>query len=280
MRIHSFLLLTLPLVISGWLNAQPAKKCCDDGTCQQRVIDYAVKITGLVNFLGAINEDNPSANEATLNALKASHESVYNDFLQTAKEIADYVFDKPKYANVVTCFTNALPTINKSNVIAWINYFRTVLKNPPFPSTEFCGGWKKRLEIAQGATAFLSKTKMAYLGTLRGYLIYTFSPKDKKCGGNFRLMAGPAFFLQSRNSYIALSTRLGVRLADLKANVFRYGNLNLFGGYNSNFAQFSYVEGGLEVELGPFGINLSTNYNTDNSKFGFLAGLVIANKKL
>lgn len=274
------LILSIVFLLPGYaVWAQPQKTCCADTECQQKAIAYAVKISGLVNFLGSFNETDVAENETKLNNLQLNYKQVYYDLVKTVHEIADYFFDKPRFANSLVCFTDALPVINKSNVVAWINYFRSEVKNPRFPSTEFCGGWQKRFEIAQGATAFLSRNKMAYLGTVRGYLVYTFQQKDK-CGGNFRLMAGPSLFLRNRNAYITLSTRLGMRLADLKASVFSFGNLNVFGGYNTNFDYFSYAEGGLEAELGPFGVNLSSNYNTHTSKFGFMVGIVFGNKKL
>jgi hypothetical protein len=278
MRLPNLILPVLFLVLSSKARSQSQQKCCDNSQCSQKATVYAVKITGLVNYLGNFNEVNAAANEAKLNELKANYPQVYRDFIQTANEIAEQFFDKPRYAGSLLCFTDALPTVNKSNVVAWINYFRDAIDKPKFPSTEFCGGLSKRFEIAQGAAAFLSKPKMSYLGSARAYLAYTFRKKDS-CGGNFRVMLGPGYFLHNRNSYITLNSRIGVRLADLKANVFSLGNLNLFGGYNTNFDHFSYAEGGLEVELGPFGVNVSANYNTDNSKFGFLVGLVIGNKK-
>ena len=121
---------------------------------------------------------------------------------------------------------------------------------------------------------------MAYLGSLRGYLMYII-PGKNKCGGRLRLGAGPGFFLRSSDSYITLNTRLAVRLFDLNAaNVFHLGNLNLFGGYNTNFNSFNYAEGGLETEFGPIGFNISANYNIDNKKAGFLIGIIFGNKKL
>jgi hypothetical protein len=216
-----------------------------------------------------------------LAAFRSSRPDQYKDLILMVKEInKNFLSDDPKYSDS-GCFSDALPATGALNVMRWINHVRFHILNvkPVFPSTEFCGGWKKRFEINQGATAFLNKTKMAYFGSLRGYLVYTFKPKNK-CGGTIRLMAGPGFFLQSRNSYITLSSRLGIRLMDLKASVFSLGNINAFAGYNNNFQEFSYAEAGLEVELGPFGVNLSANYNTDNKKYGFLAGLVFGNKKL
>jgi len=164
--------------------------------------------------------------------------------------------------------------------MCWINFIRFhILKvKPVFPSTEFCGGLKKRFEINQGATAFLSKPQMAYLGSARFYLVYTLFKKDS-CGGRFRISAGPGFFLRSTKGYITLSSRVAYRITDLKADVFSLGNLNFFGGYNSDFSGFNYAEAGLEVELGPFGANVSVNENTNNGKWGFLVGVFFGNKK-
>jgi hypothetical protein len=280
MKWRQFLLSGVLLIILHPLYAQSDKKCCDDSTCKQQTVEYVQRITGIVTFLGNCSDDE-AANEATLAAFRASKPDQYRDLIQMVKEInKNFLSDDPRYSDS-GCFSDALPATGALNVMRWVNHIRFhILKvKPVFPSTEFCGGWKKRFELAQGATAFLDKTRMAYLGSFRGYLIYTFKQKNK-CGGLVRLMAGPGFFLQSRNSYITLSSRVAVRLTDLKASVFSLGNLNAFGGYNYNFREFSYAEAGIEVELGPFGVNLSANYNTDNKKYGFLAGLVFGNKKL
>jgi hypothetical protein len=262
------------------VSGQTGKACCDNEDCKQQTADYVQRITGIVTFLGNCSDDK-EVNEATLNTFRANKPDLYKDLILMVKEVnKNFLSDNPKY-NDPGCFRDALPASGALNLMRWINHIRFHILNvkPIFPSTEFCGGWKRRFEINQGATAFLSKTKMAYFGSLRAYLAYTFKEKNK-CGGTFRLMAGPGFFLQSSNSYITLSSRLAVRLTDLKANVFNLGNLNVFGGYNTNLKEFSYVEAGIEAELGPFGINLSGNYNTDNKKYGFLVGLVFGNKKL
>jgi hypothetical protein len=269
------LLILLPGIIYG-----QTSKCCDIQACKQKADEFAVRITGIVSFLGNCSDDQ-EANETTLSNFKTSHPDLYQQLIVTVKELQTWFFaEQPKYSDP-DCFSNALPTINKANVMRWVNHVRFhILKvKPVFPSTEFCGGWKKRFELAQGAAAFLNKTKMAYLGSLRGYLMYTIPGKDK-CGGRLRLGAGPGFFLRSSNSYITLSSRLAVRLTDLRAEVFALGNLNLFGGYNTNFDGFNYAETGLEAELGPFGFNLSGNYNIENKKPGFLIGIIFGNKKL
>ena len=274
---HSLIILLflLPVIIFG-----QTSKCCDINSCKEKAEEFAVRISGIVNFLGNCGDDQ-EANETTLSNFKASHPDLYQQLIGTVKELQTYFFaEQPKYSDP-DCFSNALPTINKANVMRWVNHVRFhILKvKPVFPSTEFCSGWKKRFELAQGAAAFLNKARMAYLGSLRGYLMYTIPGKDK-CGGRLRLGAGPGFFLRSSNSYITLSSRLAVRLTDLRAEVFSLGNLNLFGGYNTNFDGFNYAEAGLEAELGPFGFNLSGNYNIDNKKPGFLIGIIFGNKKL
>lgn len=279
MKVKYFLFVLALSVSLSPAFCQTEKKCCDEENCKLRATDYATQLTGLVNFLGNCSDDQ-QANEATLINIKNSRPDIYKSLVEIVKVLDDYFFnDQPGYSDP-DCFTDVLPTINKSNVLRWVNHirFHILQVKPTFPSTEFCAGPGRRIEIAQGAAAFLSKTKMAYLGSLRGYLIYTFKGKNK-CGGTVRLMAGPGFFLRSSDSYITLSSRLSVRLKDLRPSVFSLGNINLFGGYNNNFSKFSYAEGGFEVELGPFGINLSANYNTHIKKFGFLAGLVLANKK-
>ena len=254
------------------------KDCCENSVCGDKVKEYAVEITGLVSFLG--NCSDTEANATTLERFRTQKPDTYNDLVRMVAILDEYLLSDNAKFEGTECLANALPTGNRSNVMCWINHIRfQVLKvKPVFPSTEFCGGWKKRIEINQGATAFLDKSNMAYLASARVYIIYTFYKKNE-CGGKFRIMAGPAFFLRNANGYATLSSRLAYRLTDLKANVFSLGNLNLFGGYNTNFDGFNYAEAGIEAELGPFGVNLAANANTDNGKWGFLLGVFFANKK-
>jgi hypothetical protein len=274
------LLVFFLFLLPGILYGQTGKKCCDINSCREKAEEFAMRMAGIATFLGNCSDDQ-EANEVTLSNFRSAHPDMYQQLIITVKELQQYFFaEQPEYSDP-DCFSNALPTINKSNVLRWVNHVRFhILKiKPVFPSTEFCGGWKKRFELGQGAAAFLNKAKTAYLGSLRGYLMYTI-PGKEKCGGRLRIAAGPAFFLRSSNSYITLSSRLAVRLTDLRAEVFSLGNLNLFGGYNTNFDGFNYAEAGLEAELGPFGFNLSGNYSMDNKKPGFLIGIIFGNKKL
>jgi hypothetical protein len=279
MQLLKHSLITLLFLLPGIIHGQTSK-CCDINSCKEKAEEFAVRIAGIVTFLGNCSDD-PEANDTTLSNFKIAHPDLYQQLIVTVKELQSYFFaEQPKYSDP-DCFSNVLSTNNKANVMRWVNHvrFHMLKVKPVFPSTEFCGGWKKRLELAQGAAAFLNKTRMAYLGSLRGYLMYTIPGKDK-CGGRLRLGAGPGFFLRSSNSYITFSSRLAVRLTDLRAEVFSLGNLNLFGGYNTNFDGFNYAEAGLEAELGPFGFNLSGNYNINNKKPGFLIGIIFGNKKL
>lgn len=273
-KIFGLGIVQLLLLQVAW--SQTDKNCCDKKDCREQTIEYATRITGLVNYLGSCSEDS-AANNTVLRNLSNTYPTIHNDFIRTAKEIADRYIDHPRFADSRTCFFNSLPPNQAANVLAWINYINP--KTPVFPSTEFCYGFSRRFEIGQGASAFLSKSYMEYLGSIRGFLVYTFKSKQE-CGGNFRLMTGPGYYLRSSDSYITLHSRAAVRIKDLKANVFNLGNINFFGGYITNFDHFNYAEAGLEVELGAFGLNLAANYDTNIKRAGFLIGLIIANKKL
>jgi hypothetical protein len=260
------------------VNAQT--NCCDDVACKQRAKELADKITGLAVSLGKFtpfgSPGYPQKNDSILLEFKTQFPDRYNEFTKAIKDISAEFIDDQGGQNKQLCFLDQLPINTADNTMAWVNYIRDV--KPVFPSTEFCKGFKKRFELSQGASAFLSKQSMAYLGALRFYLIYTFSEKDK-CGGRFRLMTGPGFFLRDAKAHLTLSSRLGVRIGDLKGGVFSIGNFNFFGGFNSNFNQFNYAESGFEAELGWLGLNLSAVYDTYGHKWGFLAGIVLANTK-
>jgi hypothetical protein len=256
-------------------------KCCDDPPCKQKAKEYADKITSLVTFLGKCTPetvpDSKRINDSLIAEFSTFQPERYNEFKSLIKAISAEFIDDASSQERQTCFFDLLPIATGDNTMAWINFIRKV--PPVFPSTEFCGGFKKRVEISQGAAAFLSKTRMAYLGAARAYIVYTL-PSRQNCGGRVRLMAGPGYFLHSATSYITLSSRIGVRLGDIKPGIFSLGNFNFFGGYNTAFGDFNYAEAGLEAELGWFGFNLSTVYQVNDRHWGFLAGIILANKKI
>jgi len=261
-------------------NAIAQTSCCDEAVCKQRAKELADKISGLAGFLGKFtpfgSPGYPQKNDSSLAEFKRQFPDRFNDFNKTIKEISVEFIDDRGTQNKQLCFSDQLPINTGDNTMAWVNYIRDV--KPVFPSTEFCGGLKKRIEISQGSAAFLSKKNMAYLGALRGYLIYQFAKKDE-CGGRFRLMVGPGFFLHSSTAYITLDSRIGIRIGDIAKEPFHLGNINFFAGYNSSFGHFSYVETGFEVELGWLGFNLAANYDTYHYRWGFLTGIVLANSK-
>lgn len=277
----SIILLITTCLLHGQQNKE---KCCENESCRVKAQTLAVRITGIVGFLGKCADGDKAANLLTLERLKTNNKSVYDDFWGTTKAII-FLINDDRFRNDA-CFENSLPAdlAEKSNIMCWIGFVNDSITKPSFPSAEFCKGWKKRFEIAQGASSFLNKKDMAYLGTIRGYLIYTFRKNNlDECGGGVRLMAGPAFYLRDRVSYVALSSRVAFRMKDIKADpkhdLFPLGNLNLFGEYTTSFGQFNYAGLGIEIELGPFGVNLTVNHNLENGKQGFLVGVVFSNRK-
>lgn len=285
MKPQYFLLLSCWLIVVTAATAQPQQKCCENESCRVKAQTLAIRITGIVGFLGKCTDGNKAANRLILENLKTNKKAVYDEYWVTTKAIIALMNDK-KFSNG-PCFENSLPAdlAERDNVLCWVEFANDSITKPSFTSTEFCRGWKKRFELAQGASSFLSKNDMAYLGTIRGYLMYTFGKdKEDECGGTVRLMAGPAFYLRNRTSYLALSSRVAFRLKDIKGDpehdLFPLGNLNLFGEYTTSFGRFHYAGLGIEVELGPFGVNLTINHNLANGKKGFLVGLVFGNRKL
>ena len=255
------------------------QKCCLNPPCKQKAKEYAEKVTSLVTFLGKWTPESTQGfkriNDSILNEFSRLYPERYNEFKSIVKAISVEFIDDESDEERAKCFHDQLPIATGDNTMAWINYIRDV--KPVFPSTEFCRGFKKRVEISQGAV-FLSKTSTAYLGAARFFVVYTF-PVEGKCGGRVRLMVGPGYFRHSATSYLTLSSRIGIRMGDIKPNIFSLGNFNFFGGYNTAFGDFNYAEAGLEAELGWLGFNLSTVYQTNDRDWGFLAGIILFNTK-
>jgi hypothetical protein len=138
---------------------------------------------------------------------------------------------------------------------------------PKFLSAEFCSGLKFRMEIGQGATD-ISKRNTGYLGSLRGFLVFT-PGKKNACGNQFRILAGPSVFVRGSTFYGALSARAAYRLKDINPSFFPIGNLNVFGEYSSSFGNLSYGSLGIEAEFGFVGFNISGNNNLKTGRKGF-----------
>ncbi len=272
MKIKKILLATIAILLFSTAFAQQPN-CCDTPACKRMSEMLAVRVAGVATFVKS-EQDAPAKNKATLDSLKNANPELYNTLITVMQEAAAYMNSHRQG----DCFMNSLPSDIYDNAYNWIIYFNDIEHPVRFPSTEFCGGWKKRFEINQGA-ANVFKKSMTYSGSLRGYLMYTFGKKDS-CGNKIRMLLGPAVFLRGNTSYITMSTRAAFRIKDIAPKNFAVGNLNLFAEYNTNFSHFTNIAAGFEVELGPFGLNFAVNLDTKTQAAGFLAGLVFANKKL
>ncbi|WP_212005017.1 hypothetical protein [Chitinophaga sp. HK235] len=265
------LLLLLCLGSFSDVAAQVPVKCCDDASCRAKAITYAHSLSALTKILGRCQPQD-STNIQLLDNLKKRDIKSYQSFVGLSKQTATFIHDTLNG----TCFADALPDDEASNVFQWLLYMnRTTVSSPQFPSSEFCGGLERRLELGQGAADIFS-SQVAYMGTLRGYLSYTFAPAGQ-CGGHLRLMAGPAVFLRGNTFYTTLSSRLAVRITDISVKKIPVGvgNLNVYTEYNTSFVHFNQVAVGAEVQLGPFGINASVNNELKSARIGFAVGLVL-----
>jgi len=252
------------------------KKCCDSLACKARAEGLAQKITFLVAIVGKCSVDPDPAikkreNGELLIVLKGENNALYTEFIKTVNDVKTFIND----VHQDECFMNALPEGQYVNIYNWLAYFDDPVK---FSSAEFCSGFKRRVEINQGAANIFTSCA-TNLGSLRGYVGYTFGKKNN-CGGKLRLMAGPAFFLRGNTSYFAFSSKLGVRISDVDPKNFPLGNINLFGEFTSNFNHFQYAALGAEVELGPIGLNFAINQDIYSNRQGFLIGFIFANRKI
>ncbi|NML40142.1 hypothetical protein HHL17_23285 [Chitinophaga sp. G-6-1-13] len=268
---NTLLLLLLCIGSIRELTAQTREKCCDNATCRAKAVSYAQTISALTKTLGKYQPQD-SANEQLLTRLKQKNPQSYQDFIRVSRQTATFINDTLNG----TCFSDALPDDEANNVFQWLVYMnRQDISHPDFPSSEFCGGLEKRFELSQGAANIFSN-QVAYLGTLRGYLSYTFAGAGQ-CGGRLRVMAGPAVFLRGNTFYTTLSTRLAVRVTDISVKKIPVGvgNLNAYTEYNTSFVHFNQVALGAELQLGPFGLNLSVNNELKSARIGFAVGIVL-----
>lgn len=267
--------LTTILILAAVPCFSQQMKCCDDAGCRKTANELATAISGLVIYLGDYSDDQ-AVNKKALDDLQHSHPDVHGKLMDAEQQLINFFRDTTFRHD--QCFNDALPK-NKTgvNISHWIQYLKNQLTDAKFPSTEFCKGAGWRIELNQGSSDFLS-TSMQYLATARPFFYYTFTGKNE-CGGHLRIMAAPSYFLRNKDSYLAATGRISIRIKDLKATVFSLGNMNLFAEYNSNFKHLNYAAAGLEIELGPFGLDIAGNYNTDSKKPGYSIGIFFLNKK-
>lgn len=251
-----------------------SQNCCDIPACRDRTQQLMNRILPLMQSVGTAT-DSAARNKAILQAANQRNPGLVRNFTSVMYETLVFL----QQDGQDRCFRTLMPPDQMENLNRWLIYFNDI-KNPvTFPSPEFCTGFRTRLELSQGASDFM-RDEMAYLGSIRGLLMYTFGKKNS-CGNRFRLLAGPAFFLRNETPYISFNGRLAYRIKDImvKNPPIFLGNFNLFAEYLSNFDRFNYAALGFEANLGRFGVNLAVNHNFDTDHQGFLVGLVLMNKK-
>lgn len=285
MKTKAFLLLLLFPLSGQNVFSQDSRRanCCDVADCRKKTEAYAIRIAGIALFIGESKGDKDQ-DKLYLDSLKKANPTLYNNFVQAMNEILSFQENTDKTLNRGPCFSATLPEDVKQKVLDWKGYF-DANRNPVSLSTEFCRGFRRRIEINQGGTNIFT-SKATYLGSIHAFLMYNFGTRDKKtgmkkdCGGHVRFMAGPAGYVRGNTSYLTASSRIAFRLMDIKKTPFSAGNINAFGGYATNFSRFNYATAGLEAELGPIALNLAANFDTRNHYWGFAVGLVLFNNKL
>lgn len=267
-------LFLLVVLMHAHLVADAQAECCSDPVCRARSQSLAAASIQFLELAGNGSAD-ATENGRALEKLFQNDPVRYSRFRSLIYEIIKFT-DEDSHDR---CFQTFLSSEQYVNIHRWMAYFNDLRNPTSFPSPEFCEGFRTRLEIGQGAAGFLA-SDMAYLGTIKGLLSYTFG-KKRSCGNRLRALVGPAFFLRDRTAYSTLDTRLAYRISDIMIKnppVF-LGNLNLFGEYVTNFQRFSYAGIGAEAQLGRFGANVSVNRSFAAKHLGFVLGVFIGNRK-
>ena len=264
-----FLLVIVLFGTITFLNAQipdNRKKCCEDETCKTKAKDYATQLANLVTILPEATGDS-KADQKALDSVKRVNSSGYKSFMKVALAAHYYFYSVESKFRRDGCFADNVSV----NVSKWVAHVGT--KAPKFKSAEFEAGLKIRVELGQGSTD-IRKNSIGHLGSFRTYLVYTFDKDPNRrdsfhLGNHIRLSVGPAIFSRSNIYYGALSSRIAVRVKDIKPMNFAIGNINLFGEYNTSFGNLSYGAIGAELELGFAGFNISVNDNLKTGRKGF-----------
>jgi hypothetical protein len=274
-RIIYIVLFILMLHPSTSLSAQTAP-CCDDIICENEARGY-------VNRFMAITSDplfadpplkKPKEFKAQLNNLQRRNPALYKRFVDEIEAYTHWLeVDEGERAYCFYSHVDAAYEQNKN----WVLETTSALRKIETYSPEFCGGFGFQIEAATGVKD-LALDSESFIGSLTGFVSYTFAPRDKnvdidtvyspeQCNGRFRMMLGLS---QSYTDHIGLTqgvVRGEVKLFDIKTEFFSIGNVKGIAqanlGLNRNYHSIGL---GVGAEFEIVGFNILYGIGLENVK--------------
>src|SRR5690554_2679482 len=217
-----------------------AQRCCDDEQCREEAMYFATDFISILDVLGAYPVNGTQNEiEEKFNHLKEQYPAKYAAIKSTKSDYEEWAEDDPtKKLCVVDYFG-----LDENRWYAYVIQQETEINHR---SAEFCKGPGLHFDLNFGAR----NPYGAFEGFANSYHLlgaYTFG--KHRCGGFFRLMAGPAFYHMGGVGYLMGVLRTELRITDIATMVGEVGNLKLILQGNANETLIGFG-GGPAVEVG------------------------------
>jgi len=255
----------LMLFSSASLIAQGAP-CCGDIICENEARGYVNRFISITSdpLFADPPLKKPKEFKAQLSMLQREDPLLYNTFVNEIEAFTHWLeVDEGERAY---CFYSHVDPAYEQNK-NWVMETTSALRKIKPYSPEFCKGFGFQLEAATGVKDLATDSE-SFIGSLTGFVSYTFAPRDKnvdvdalynpeQCNGRFRIMLGIS---ESYTDHIGLTQgiiRGEVKLFDIKTPFFSIGNVKGIAqanlGLNRNYHSVG-VGIGAEFEIVGFNI--------------------------
>jgi hypothetical protein len=208
--------------------------CCDDIICENEARGYVNRFIDLTSdpLFADPPLKKPKEFKAQLNRLEKQDPLLYERFVNEIEAFTHWLeVDEGERAY---CFYSHMDEAHEQNK-NWVMETTSALRKIKPYSPEFCKGFGFQLEAATGVKDLATDSE-SFIGTLTGFVSYTFAPRDKnadidtlyapeQCNGRFRIMLGLS---ESYTDHIGLTqgiVRGEVKLFDIKTEFFSIGNV-------------------------------------------------------
>ncbi|MCX2746034.1 hypothetical protein OO013_19295 [Mangrovivirga sp. M17] len=237
-------------IVSNWANAQD----CQNLTPQQlnQIQNYAEAIVPIVLFKLHPAPNNDTERQEKLDSLKTYD---YPAYVELINNIQGFIANTSQEQQV--CFYKIA---DNTTVNAWISYiYRKDAPTNESLSPEFQKGIGILAEINQGVIDPFRSTEQ-YLLTVKGLLAYTFA--KEQAGGRIRMMLGPSLYYSKQEVDVYLTSRMEVRIYDLKAEPVSLGTFKFLLEGSTDLDGLWIAGPGVGLEFPQFGVKLLHQWRT------------------
>lgn len=263
------------LIVLFYLPALPLfgqQRCCEDATCKSEAEGFVNRFISITS--SPLFTDPPAIGKklkSQLAGMKDEDPQVYKRFTKEIKAYTRWL--EPDEGNRSYCVSRQmLPTYEHN--LNWVLETTSFLRDVKVYSPEFCKGFRFHIEAGSGVKDLATETE-SFIGSLTGFISYTFAPKDKnlevdtiyphqQCNGRFRMLLGLS---ESYVDHVGLTqgvVRAEVRLFDIKTAFFSIGNVKGIAqanlGLNRNYHS---VGVGIGADFEIAGFNLIYGFGLD-----------------